>query len=44
VKPEGRTLLKSAVVALEDVPVAGLVYDRAAKSGTYAELPVILDL
>jgi ornithine cyclodeaminase/alanine dehydrogenase-like protein (mu-crystallin family) len=44
VKPEGRTLFKSVVVALEDVPVASLVYDKAAKSGTYAELPVTLAL
>jgi ornithine cyclodeaminase/alanine dehydrogenase-like protein (mu-crystallin family) len=44
VRPAGRTLFKSTGVALEDVAVASLVYDKAAKSRTYAELPVNLAL
>ncbi|HXW94773.1 MAG TPA: ornithine cyclodeaminase family protein [Nitrososphaerales archaeon] len=32
VKPEGRTLFKSGGVALEDVAVASMVYDRATRS------------
>ena len=31
-KPEGRTLFKSGGVALEDVAIASMIYDRAAKS------------
>jgi ornithine cyclodeaminase/alanine dehydrogenase-like protein (mu-crystallin family) len=32
-KPNGRTLFKSGGVALEDVAVASMVYDKAMKSG-----------
>ncbi len=35
--PAGKTLFKSAGAALEDVAVASLVYDKALKSGSYAE-------
>lgn len=37
VKPTGRTLFKSAGVALEDVAVASLIYDKALLSDAYAE-------
>jgi len=32
-KPDGRTLFKSGGVALEDVAVASMIYDRATESG-----------
>lgn len=41
-KPVGRTLFKSGGVALEDVAVASMIYDRAMESGrsyTAVELP-----
>ena len=33
-KPEGRTLFKSGGMALEDVAVASMIYDKATKSST----------
>jgi len=41
-KPEGRTLFKSGGVALEDVAVASMVYDRATKSSrSYPDVELI---
>ncbi len=35
VKPEGKTLFKSGGVALEDVAVGSMIYDKAVKSGRF---------
>jgi len=37
VKPSGRTLFKSGGVALEDVAVGSLVYDKAVRSGAFTD-------
>jgi len=41
-RPRGRTLFKSGGVALEDVAVASMIYDRATKSGgSYPSLELV---
>jgi ornithine cyclodeaminase/alanine dehydrogenase-like protein (mu-crystallin family) len=37
VKPRGKTLFKSGGVALEDVAVASMVYDKAVESGRFTD-------
>jgi ornithine cyclodeaminase/alanine dehydrogenase-like protein (mu-crystallin family) len=41
-KPSGRTLFKSNGVAIEDVAVASLLYDRAVRSGEYSDREIEL--
>lgn len=41
VRPEGKTLFKSTGVAVEDVAVASLVYDRAVREGAGKEFDIL---
>ena len=40
-KPEGRTLFKSGGMALEDVAVASMIYDRATSSGSFTSVELV---